>query len=166
MYRTSITQSRLKELLNYNPETGKFKWLTRRGCKSADSTAGNIQISENNRIVIRIDGQLYFAHRLAWLYMAGEWPESDIDHKDMDASNNKWNNLRLANKQNNGANRGKNKNNTSGYKGVTWAKRNKKWAARIMVDRKNISLGFFHDPEVAQEAYKKASKKYFGEFAQ
>ena len=112
-----------------------------------------------------IDKRPYLAHRLAWLYVMGEFPKNDIDHVDTNGCNNKISNLRLATKSQNGANSKLPKNNTSGYKGVTWAKRNKKWMAQIMVDRKHVCLGFFHDPKLAYEAYKKASREYFGEFA-
>jgi hypothetical protein len=89
-----------------------------------------------------------------------------IDHINGDKLDNRRSNIRLANKSLNGINRGLNKNNTHGFKGINFFKgRRKPWAARIKVNRKYICLGYYFTKEEAGAAYVAASKKYFGEFA-
>jgi hypothetical protein len=88
-----------------------------------------------------------------------------VDHKDGNGLNNQRNNLRLATPSQNGANSRRSKRNTSGYKGVIWNKRNKRWQVRIMVERRMVSVGYFIDIEDAAIAYANAASKYFGEFA-
>jgi hypothetical protein len=87
------------------------------------------------------------------------------DHIDIDGLNNQRNNLREATDNQNKANRTLFKNNTSGYKGVSWNKYNKKWVAYIRVNKKRIHLGYFNDIKDAARAYNEAAIKYFGEFA-
>lgn len=88
------------------------------------------------------------------------------DHRDRNGRNNQKNNLRLCTKPQNGINHPKNKNNTSGYKGVYWNKYHQKWAAQIGVNLKIKHLGYFGDIEDAALAYDKAATELFGEFAQ
>jgi hypothetical protein len=88
-----------------------------------------------------------------------------IDHKDMDTLNNQFDNLRKCNKAQNGRNRGKQRNNTSGYKGVFWNKNSKKWLAVIRVNRKVINLGSFECKIQAAKAYDRAALLHHGEFA-
>jgi hypothetical protein len=88
-----------------------------------------------------------------------------VDHKDNDGLNNLKTNIRLANKVENSRNRGPNKNNKSGFKGVSWRKDNQKWEAMIEYSQKHIHLGKFSTKEEAALAYNKAAIQYFGEFA-
>ena len=150
-----LTQARLRELLAYDPETGE--WLD-----NAHRARRNI---DHGYLRIKIDGQRYYAHRLAFLYVTGEWPPQNIDHKDMDGLNNKWNNLRLATKMQNGANRGAQKNNRSGVKGVSFCATTGKWRADIQSDGKGINLGRFDTVSEAGNAYAAAAREVFGEFA-
>lgn len=159
-----ITAERLREVLNYNPETGVFIWkVCLAGRRKAGTIAGCKRI--DNRIVIRIDGQLIMAHRLAWLYMTGQYPKNQIDHIDTDPTNNAFSNLREATESENRWNTKRRANNTSGQKGVSWCAERKKWVARICVYRKIISLGRFSKKQDAVMAYASAAKKYHGEFA-
>jgi len=87
------------------------------------------------------------------------------DHINMDGLDNRRVNLRIATHVENGRNRGKQANNTSGYKGVRWHKHAKKWQARIEVNGKCKHLGYFIAPEDAARRYDKAARKYHGEFA-
>lgn len=89
-----------------------------------------------------------------------------VDHINGNTLDNRKANLRICAHRENLRNRGKQCNNTSGYKGVSWHKQMKKWTARIMANNKYMSLGLFCRKEDAAEAYKKASKKYHGEFSQ
>jgi hypothetical protein len=90
---------------------------------------------------------------------------SDIDHEDRNKLNNRRKNLRPATKAENGRNRGPNRNNTSGFKGVWFHKQISRWRATIKVNWKRHNLGTFTTPEDAARAYDDAAKKHFGEFA-
>lgn len=88
-----------------------------------------------------------------------------VDHKNRDGLDNRKENLRICTHAQNMQNRKKNRNNTSGYIGVTWEKRDKKWSATIMVDKRKISLGHYSDPVEAAKAYDTAARTYHGEFS-
>lgn len=102
-----MTQDELKKVLSYDPCTGIF---TRKGRPTGRVNKGYVQIS--------IKSRLYSAHRLAWLYMTGEWPALEIDHRDGNALNNSWSNLRLATRGQNCQNCKVRKDNSTGAKGV------------------------------------------------
>lgn len=162
-----LTQARLKELLHYEPETGVFTWLvTRRsygGKISIGSVAGNPTFYGYRQI--GADGCRYPSHRLAWLYIHGEMPKEHIDHINGIRDDNRIENLREANRFENLSNRGKNKNNTSGYKGVWFNKKLGKWIAGITCNRKVIHIGVFDTPELAYESYCLKALELNGEFA-
>jgi hypothetical protein len=160
------TQERLKELLEYSPDTGLFFWRQDRGGRRAGDIAG---CKKRTYIVISVDDRVYRAHHLAWLYMTGEWPEPFVDHRDLNKHNNVWDNLRLATKSQNMANVGVIKSNASGFKGVSrylaGEKYGKPWQACICVNNKSKHLGHFATKEEAHAAYCDAASKIFGEFA-
>lgn len=179
---TLPTPETLRKLLRYDPETGKMFWLPRtpdmfsgndweseRSCKSWNS-------KNSEKVAFRVarkDGYLqgkiarvsYLSHRVAWAIDRGAWPDSDIDHINGDRSDNRIVNLREATDTENGRNRGKNKNNRSGYKGVSKFKNEKRWGARICENGNKHYLGSFHTPEAAYAAYCEAAKRLHGEFA-
>ena len=105
------------------------------------------------------------SHRLAWLYMTGEWPKGDLDHANMNKADNRWCNLREATNAQNGANRGIPTNNKSGFRGVSWAKRHRKWTAHIRAGRKQYTLGYYNAREEAALTYATYACGLFGEFA-
>ncbi len=158
----TATPEQIRELLRYDPETGEFVWIKTCGAAKAGRIAGNLNKSLGYR-QIRIKTKLYFAHRLAWIYMTGSWPPSHVDHIDCDGSNNKWPNLRLASHHQNLQNRGKTRANTSGFKGV-WKVGNS-WKASIKSKYKAYHLGTFDSPQKAHAAYCAAAHKLHGEFA-
>jgi len=173
--REALTADYVRSILHYAPETGVFTWRERpcehfatlNACgvwnsRCAGKTAGNI---DRGYVQITIDGRPYRAHRLAWLYMTGEWPINDIDHASLDRSDNRFANLREATRSQNGANRRAMSNNTSGVKGVSWHASTRKWQARIQVAGKSKPLGYFDDLEAAAAAYERAAHETFGEFA-
>ena len=142
------TQERLKELFNYDPETGVF-----------------VRISTGQSSIIKlyphiyVDGVMYGAHRLAWMYVYGKDPgKSLVDHIDGNAGNNRIENLRLASSQENSRNR-------KVGKGFYFDKSKQRWQAQIFIDAKKKSLGHFDCPLLARLAYEDARKKYFGEFS-
>jgi len=154
---SNLTQERLRELLCYNPETGSFTWLRSRGNKRAGQFAGSTKI--------RIDGLLYYAHNLAWLFMTGILPKFLVLFEDGNRSNLKWNNLREGTFSNAMTRKKKPANNTSGFKGVSWNRQLKVYTAQISPSGKRVYLGCFKSKELAHEAYACAAVKYFGDHA-
>ncbi len=122
-------------------------------------------LNEKGRITVGFMTKLIRAHILIWAWMTGEWPKDQIDHRDEDPSNNKWDNLREATKSQNMMNIAKIKSNTSGYKGVCFNKMAQKWMAYIKLDNKRYHLGLFATPEEACAAYQDAANKLHGDFA-
>lgn len=118
----------------------------------------------NGYLTITIDKRAYLAHRLAWLYMTGEWPSDYIDHIDGVPAHNAWDNLREATQTQQNANTRLRKNNTSGYRGVKWHKGCQKWNANIQVNGKSRYLGLFDSKEDAYAAYAVAAKAAFGDY--
>lgn len=106
--------------------------------------------------VIGYKGRSYAAHRLAWYFIYGVWPELPIDHINGDRLDNRIENLRECALGSNSQNSKLNKNNTSGFGGVHWNPRLSKWCARIMINKVNYNLGHFTRPEEAREAYVEA----------
>lgn len=163
-----ITLDRLRDVLSYDPETGVWKWVvTRANRRPAGSIAGSLSKTIGYR-EIRVDGQLYRAARLAYFYMTGEWPE-EVDHRDLDRTNDRWENLRLATRQQNSGNQRVRAHNSLGIKGVRIKvgrkgkiqQTGKRFVARIA----GKNLGCFATADEASAAYFKAAKEMFGEFA-
>ncbi len=158
-----ITQACLKELIHYDPVTGMFTWaLSRQKVKKGD-VIGSHQDQEYHQIMVK--GERYVAHRLAWLYMTGKWPQDQIDHINQIKSDNRWCNLRECDRSQNQANTKKRSDNTSGYKGVTWSKKDKKWYSQTHIKGKHLHLGVFKCKHQAAIAYNKKAMELFGEFA-
>lgn len=162
--REMITVERLREVLRYAPGAGEFRW---RVSPSRGVMAGAVAGTTCWRGYrhIKISGRLYLAHRLAWLWAHGEWPDGDIDHIDGDRANNRLSNLRIATRSQNLANTRRHRDNASGFKGVTWVPRVQKWMAQIRVGGRTKYLGYFATPEEAHAAYLEAARQAFGEFA-
>jgi hypothetical protein len=161
MSNETLTAERLRELLNYDPDTGLFTHrVSRRGV-----TAGKIVGSKHAKgyIVIRVDEKLYLAHRLAVLWMTGVWPKEHVDHRDLNRANNVWDNIREATNAQNMANMGVPKHNTTGFKGVT--RRGEGFVSQICINGRHKYLGQFTTPEDAHAAYVIAANENFGEFA-
>jgi hypothetical protein len=151
-----ITQSRLKELYQYSPDTGEFIRLTSAGGYKKFTVAGSIDTYGYAQV--SIDGKKVLAHRLAWLYMHGSLPKDEIDHKNGNRADNRIDNLRESDRQSNNHNsRIARKTSESGVLGVS--KKDGKFQARITLNRKQIYLGFFNTKEEASEAYVTAKRK-------
>jgi hypothetical protein len=127
----ALTIERLKSLLEYNPETGEFRWLVTKAKARAGSLAGVLN-KKLGYLLIGIDGKRYYGGRLAYFYMMGNWPAPQVDYIDGDTSNIKWKNLRSAVPRENSANAKIHKDNLSGAKGVSWRDSRKRWRARVM----------------------------------
>lgn len=146
----SLTQERLKEVIKYDRRTGLFYWKVSTGKVSRGAVAGHTDSAGYTKI--SIDGVKYFAHRLAWFYVRGKWPEKNIDHKDLCRNNNKLANLRDVGQSLNGLNGPLRKNNSSGYTGVSYDARRKHWVAYINQGQCKKHLGSFKDLRAAAEA--------------
>ena len=156
-----LTRARLLEVLSYDPEAGVFRWKVSRGTRKAGATAGNRRVDGYS--YIKIDEVLYRSTRLVWLWMYGRWPREHIDHIDGNTSNDRINNLREASRSQNLGNRKRNKNNSSGFKGVH--ARGNLFRAYVTKDGKRFHLGVFHSAIEAHNAYMVKAKELFGEFA-
>jgi len=138
----TLTQEELHEQLHYDPDSGFFYWLILKNNQlNIGDRAGSI--NPKGYVLITVNRISYKAHRLAWFYVYGYWPENDIDHKDRIKHHNWIENLREASKQCNARNRTVACNNKSGVKGVHKSKKVNKWVAQIKVNKKSKYLGTY-----------------------
>jgi len=157
MAKTDLTAARLRELLDYNPETGVFtrKPTFTRAFKTQKPIKTVGSKDAKGYLVLGIGGSQFKCHQLAWLYAYGVWPSGVIDHLDGCKSNNAIVNLRDVSQMENCQNRSSpNSGGGSGYLGVTFCLG--KWQARIKANGVNKYIGRFDTPEKASEAYTKA----------
>lgn len=166
----------LRQLLQYQPDTGKLFWLPRPAeffCSEQEFSRWNTRHAGREALHSldtrghrhgRILKQAHLAHRVIWAMQTGEWPTLLVDHIDCDRSNNRWSNLRLATPAQNSHNRRLAINSLSRLKGVTFMAKEGKWRARIMVQGRSRSIGWHDTPEEAAAAYAKASAELHGEF--
>ncbi len=155
--KTELTAARLRELLYYEPKTGVFTWkVPPRNAKAGDIAGG---VRRDGYVSIRCSGASYVAHRLAWLYMKGDWPAQDIDHRDGNRANNAFDNLREASDSENAQNRAIRSDNASGFPGVGWHKGKGGWQAKIGINGRRLFLGLFETPDEAHEAYLRAKER-------
>ena len=158
----------LKSILSYCPDTGIFIWKVNRGrLAKAGQIAGYLQLDKKRPdykyFKILICGKAYRVNRLAYYYMTEIDPaEKEVDHKNGNPLDNRFDNLRLATHANNGKNRKIRKGNSSGFKGVTSNGNN--WEAGIRVNYDYIYLGTYNSKFYAALVYARAAKKYFGEW--
>lgn len=157
----------LKTQIEYDATLGIFRWVVNRGLGGSRGRVGGVVGCPhgNGYWRIRLDGVGYFAHRLAYAFMTGEWPESDIDHIDGIKSNNRWENLRGATTSQNHANMRIQPRSKSGFKGVSPNNGGPRWKAEITKNYKQFYLGTFDTAEEAHAAYCNAASDMFGEFA-
>ncbi len=157
-----LTAEYLRSVLHYDPETGLFTWKVRAANRVKVGDAAGCP-NGDGYLHIKVQSRLYKAHRLAWLYMNGEWPKDQLDHINRNRSDNRIANLREVSHKQNQQNAGKSSTNTSGHTGVSWNKQNSKWRALIMHNRKLIHLGYFATLEEALSARKAAEKLYWSD---
>ena len=140
-----ITAETLRELLRYEPETGNFTWRVRPANNMRAGDAAGCLSKRDGYRSIRLLGRYYLEHRLAWLYVNGEWPAEEIDHLNRVRSDNRIANLRLATKAENKQNTSLRRDSASGHKGISWHKRDQKWVAEIKLHGKKHYLGGFNN---------------------
>jgi len=162
-HEDELTQEYLMQLLSYDKETGDFVWLVPYGpiVKKGD-VAGTLFLCPNGKKYLRIgiNKKHYRAHRLAFFYVNGEWPENEVDHQDGNGLHNWWDNLRLATKSQNQRNRRLNKNNKSDVCGVCFDKERNKWVASIRGNERLVKLGRHEDKFEAICLRKSAENKF------
>ncbi|HEY7298669.1 MAG TPA: HNH endonuclease signature motif containing protein [Xanthobacteraceae bacterium] len=155
-----LTAEQVRKLLHYAPETGLFYWRVSRGGAAAGTQAGSPHA--HGYVVIRLDGVNHYAHRLAWLYVHGEHPTEEVDHRNGNRADNRIANLRQSSRAQNAQNTWR-RYRTTGFKGVDWHRR--KWRARIVVSGTRIHIGYYPTAEKAAAAYDEAARLHYGEFA-
>lgn len=156
--RYMLTQAQLKERYTYCPLTGLFTRRVACGRHMAGVIAGSLDV--HGYVQLRIGRKNYKGHHLAWLYVYGELPTQALDHVDLNRSNNAIWNLRYLTPQQHVQHRGRNKNNSSGYRGVSRCKMTGRWIAQLKVNYKCVWLGRHDTPEAAYEAYRQGAAKY------
>ena len=154
-----VTQKELKELFHYCADTGIFTRLTQSSYRVKIGDIAGYLHHDGYR-VIKIKGRGYGAHRLAWLYVYGDWPKDQIDHVNHIRDDNRIANLRDVTNRENSKNSLLHKNNTSDVSGVHWDKRSSKWRATIQTAIKSVHLGLFADKFEAICARLSANNKH------
>jgi hypothetical protein len=160
-----LTHARLRELLNYDPETGRFTWRVSTNKRIVVSERAGHVDDHNGYRRIGIDGTQYRAGRLAFCLMTGKLPANDVDHINGIRDDDRWINLREANDSQNVANSPLYSGKRVPLKGVSLKKGTRRYSASLTKDYRKIHLGYFDSAEDAHAAYVVAARKYFGEFA-
>jgi len=151
-----MTYKEFQELLEYNPDSGLFVWKKRTSARVWPGSLAGV-LDSKGYVIITYEGRPYKAHRLAWLYMTGEWPKQFIDHINMVPADNRWENLREATRAESNNNR--RSRNSTGFKGVR-----RTVYGRYVATFEKKYVGSFDTPEQAYEAYVTAAKEQHGEF--
>ena len=155
---TLLTQAELKTLLHYDPDTGVFTNAQDRNPRARkNAVAGHV--NSLGYIALQINKRKMYAHRLAWLYMTGYWPDHEIDHINRIRSDNRFCNLRQATSTENKHNTNHRRNNSSGVRGVVWHAARKKWQAQIAANGKSQYLGLYDSFDDAVKARQQAAAK-------
>lgn len=158
-----ITQKRVWELFTFNDEEGALYYRETTGAKGKKGRkAGSLSDKGYRRVFV--DGKSYFAHRVIWLWVYGEFPAAGIDHRNHIHDDNRLDNLREATQKQNLANRSISRCNTSGYVGVARKKDTRGWVATCKFEGKNKHLGVFDTAEEASEAYQAFASQLRGVF--
>lgn len=160
--KDDLSIERLRDVLHYNKETGLFVWkkyINPRG--KLGSQAG--YINDGGYLLISIDNKRFRAHRLAWFYVYGEWPEYDIDHKNGIRSDNRIGNLRKSTRSQNLCNKKVSVKSKTGIKGVIWDKCNNAYRAQVELKGRKITR-YVHSLSEAAELVKEMRDKLHGEF--
>jgi hypothetical protein len=158
----TLTQDELRSVLDYAQDTGVFTWRVKRGVTNVGDVAGSF--NNYGRRQIKISGRVYAAHRLAFLWMTGEWPKVHVDHKNRDPADNSWRNLREATISQNAMNRLQPRRKNLGLPtGVNPLPSGRYWA-RISTAGRTINIGVFDTPGEAHQAFLAMAKERDGAF--
>ena len=138
-----ITQKQLKEVLQYDPIRGAFTWRVDKGPRAKLGTVAGSISKSTGYLAIGIDGKVYLAHRLAFLYMTGKWPKVQCDHENRRRWDCRWENLREATRSQNLRNTGPRKRNVTHEKNITWNPERERYRVVLRVNGKNKRFGDF-----------------------
>jgi len=157
-----LTLGKVRELFDYNARNGELRWRVK-PCKrmAAGVIAGHKKKEKGYRRVL-IDGRLYQLHSVVWFWVYGEWPVGQIDHVNHITDDNRIENLRLADRTQQNANR---QNTRPGRLKGAYFREWGRWQSKIVVRGRKIYLGTFDTEEEAHEAYGRAAREHFGEYA-
>lgn len=153
-----IARSDLMDLISYDKETGVFAWKDRADRPSYFANRSPGTVGANGRVYIGVDGARYLAHRLAWFYVTGRWPNANIVMKNGDYQDLRFDNLKKESQSETSRKSSTRQAPTSGVRGVHWVASKKKWRAEITVNYNNHFLGYFKNKEMAVKAYKAAAR--------
>lgn len=156
----TLTQQQLMAEVHYDLESGRFTRLTARGGAKVGDECGYINALGYR--YLSVGNREYQAHRLAWLWVHGEWPRQVIDHMNGNRADNRIVNLRDVSRLANQRNCKTHVSNTSGHRGVYWHKPTNNWTAMVFHKTKCISLGYFATKEAAIEARLAAEREHYG----
>jgi len=160
----TIEIERLRELLDYDPETGILTWLERAegpawwNTRFAGKPAGCV--GGDGYLNVQVDGRCYRAHRVAWAIHNGRWPDGEIDHVSGEKLDNRAANLRDVPHRVNARNQKMRVTNRSGYTGVSWHKATGRWQALIRINGKKLHLGLFDNIADAVAARRAADRQH------
>jgi hypothetical protein len=158
-----ISQAYLKSVLRYDPRIGSWTWRVHvyRSKMQPGDPAGYFDGRYNK---IMIDHETYAASALAVLYMTGEWPETEVDHKDHDGGNDRWRNLRCVSESQNKMNRRRMKNSTTGFKWVSWHIGRNMYIASVSKNKKRKHLGYFSSAREAHKVARQYAERVHGAY--
>lgn len=154
----------LRQLLRYEPETGKLFWkitLSNRKPKGTEAFAGRGSHGYRHG---GIYGGKYLAHRVIWAMEHGAWPKFTVDHVNGNKEDNRLCNLREATWSENNCNTGPRRRNKTGMKGVCFDTRKGKFLAQVAIQRRNYHIGYFNTAESAHAAYCIKASSLHGKF--
>lgn len=160
----AVTLEDVMEIVSYEPDTGLFRRKVSKNQHPVGGVCGKT-VGKGNHLAIRVNGRNFMAHRVAWLFTYGEWPDGAIDHIDGDPQNNRVSNLRIATASQNGGNLKIQTNNTSGFPCVYRKKGTDIWCVSVRKNNKNIGGGWHRDKNKAIHAAIELHEKLFGEFS-
>ncbi len=149
----------VRELFDYDPDTGVLVWRVKRGCRAAGMVAGCL--SPNGRWVVSVQRKLQYRYRVGWIHHYGLVPEVEIDHVNGDPGDDRIINLRLATRKQNCENLGIRSDNTSGARNVVWDKSKGVWKAQVGHNGKTIHGGYFIDPVAAERRAEEIRQSLF-----
>jgi HNH endonuclease/AP2 domain len=159
--KNDLTAEAVRRLFIYDPYSGLLQYRER-GPRRPRGWFAGAKDPKSGYLRVQVGLRKYLVARLAWLWMTGQWPKDDVDHVDLDRTNNRWGNLRPATRAQNIVNSGLRATNKSGFKGVSF--KNGRWRATIRTGGRCLHLGYFPSPEEASRVYEEAASQSFGEF--
>jgi len=160
--RFNLPVEELDTVFLLDSSTGNLWWRVSGRGRLTNKPVGGTGL--NGYKTVRYKGKSYLQHHIVWAMTNGRWPDREIDHANGQRDDNTPSNLREASRVENARNSKLSTNNTSGYKGVWWCNRKKKWVAEIGLHGKNKKLGYFTDIEQANTVRTKAEQVLFQEF--